>query len=167
MAFQIDPGRPPGELIPLENQVPDQGSDGLRAMLPLAPAREQQNHDIRQHAGLGHGQHDQMETQNTLPEQNVVDLEQNDGMLEDGSAEPRGQTENYFSVFPTSDAQAAQLSNYIRRPNCRTPTCSVPKQSRDCLSEVENMFLVASSFSVANATRHVRFASWDLLPSSQ
>ena len=91
MAFQIDPGRPPGEIRPLENQVPVQEIDGLRAMLPLVPAREQQNHDVRQHAGLGHGQHDEMEIQNMLPLQNVVDLEQNDGMLEDVDAQLRGQ----------------------------------------------------------------------------
>ena len=90
MAFQIDPGRPPGELIPLENQVPVQEIDGPRAMLPLVPAREQQNHDVRQHAGLGHGQHDRMELEDMLPLQQVVDLERNDDMLEDGDAQPRG-----------------------------------------------------------------------------
>ena len=47
--------RPPAEIRPLENQVPDQGNVDPRAMLPLAPAREQ--HDVLQHAGLGHGQH--------------------------------------------------------------------------------------------------------------
>ena len=69
--FQIDPGRPPGDLIPLENQVPNQEIDGPRAMLPLVPAREQQNHDVRQHAGLGHGQHDEMELEDMLPLQQV------------------------------------------------------------------------------------------------
>ena len=53
MAFPIDPGRPPGMIQPLENQVPDQGNVDPRAMLPLVPAREQQHHDVRQHAGLG------------------------------------------------------------------------------------------------------------------
>ena len=54
MNFQIDPGRPPGGIQPLEDQVPVQGIDGPPAMLPLVPAREQQHHDVRQHAGLGH-----------------------------------------------------------------------------------------------------------------
>ena len=61
-------------------------------MLPLVPAREQQNHDVRQHAGLGHG-HDEMELEDMLPLQNVIDLEQNDGMLEDDNAQLRGQKE--------------------------------------------------------------------------
>ena len=91
MAFQIDPGRTPGELRPLENQVPVQEIDDPRAMLPLVPAREQQNHDVRQHASLGHAQHDEMEIQDMLPLQYVIDLEQNDGMLEDDNAQPRGQ----------------------------------------------------------------------------
>ena len=58
MAFPQVPGRPPGEIRPLENLVPDQGDVGPRAMLPLVPATEQQNHDALQHAGLGHGQHE-------------------------------------------------------------------------------------------------------------
>ena len=33
-------------------------------------------------------------------------------------------TEYYFSVFPTPDAQAAQLSNYIRRPYSQATTAS-------------------------------------------
>ena len=33
-------------------------------------------------------------------------------------------TEYYFSVFPTPDAQAAQLSNYIRRPKHQATTAS-------------------------------------------
>ena len=33
-------------------------------------------------------------------------------------------TEYYFSVFPTPDAQAAQLSNYIRRPYNQATTAS-------------------------------------------
>ena len=35
----LDPGRPPG-IQPLENSVPDQGNVDPRAMLPLAPARD-------------------------------------------------------------------------------------------------------------------------------
>ena len=86
--FQIDPGRPPGEFIPLENQVPNQEIDGPRAMLPLVPVREQQDHDVRQHAGLGHGQHDDMELENMLPLQQMFNLDNNDDMLEDGNARP-------------------------------------------------------------------------------
>ena len=59
-------------------------------MLPLVPAREQQNHEVRQHAGLGHGQHDGMELEDMLPLQQVIDLEWNDDMLEDNNAQPRG-----------------------------------------------------------------------------
>ena len=87
--FQIDPGRPPGDLMPLENQVPNQEIDGPRAMLPLVPVREQQHHDVRQHAGLGHGQHDEMELENMLPLQQMVNFGQDDDMLEDGDARPR------------------------------------------------------------------------------
>ena len=50
---------------------------------------KQQNHDVRQHAGLGHGQHDRMELEDLLLLQQVVDLEQNDDMLEDGDAQVR------------------------------------------------------------------------------
>ena len=82
---------PPGELIPLENQVLNQGDDGLRAMLPLVPVRKQQNHDVGQHAGLGHGQHDRMELVDMLPFQRVVDLDRNDDMSEDGDDQLREQ----------------------------------------------------------------------------
>ena len=94
MAFPIDPGRPPGEIRPLEWQVPDQGNVGPRAMLPLVPAREQQNHDVLQHAGLGHGQHDDdinMNLENMLPLQQVFDSDQHDDMLEDGNHQLREQ----------------------------------------------------------------------------
>ena len=87
--FQIDPGRPPGDFIPLENQVPNQEIDGPRAMSPLVPIREQQHHDVRQHVGLGHGQHDEMELEDMLPLQEMFNLERNDDMLEDGNAQPR------------------------------------------------------------------------------
>ena len=58
-------------------------------MLPLPPVREQQNHDDRQHANLGHDQHDDMELENMLPLQQIVDLGRNDVMLEDGDAQLR------------------------------------------------------------------------------
>ena len=38
-------------------------------------------------------------------------------------------TEYYFSVFPTPDVQAAQLSNYIRRPYNQATTASVVIQN--------------------------------------
>ena len=83
MAFPIDPGRPPG-IQPLEDFVPDQGNVDPRAMLPLAPAREQQHHDARQHAGLGHAQHDEdMNLEDTLPLRQAFNLDQDDAMLED------------------------------------------------------------------------------------
>ena len=77
--------------MPLENQVPNQEIDGPRAMLPLVPVREQQHHDVRQHAGLGHGQHDEMELENMLPLQQMVNFGQHDDMLEDGDSRPREQ----------------------------------------------------------------------------
>ena len=30
-------------------------------MLPLVPAKEPQHHDVGRHAGLGHGQHDDID----------------------------------------------------------------------------------------------------------
>ena len=87
--IQIDPGRPPGDLIPLENQVPNQEIDGPRAMLPLLPVREQEHHAVREHDGLGHEQHDERELENMLPLQQMVNLDQDDHMLEDGNARPR------------------------------------------------------------------------------
>ena len=51
---QMDLRRPPGEIRPLENQVPDHGDVRPRAMLPLVPAREEQNYDVSE----GHDQHD-------------------------------------------------------------------------------------------------------------
>ena len=66
-------------------------------MLPLVPAREQQNHDVLQHAGLGHGQHDDdidMNLDNMLPLQQVFDLDRQDDMLEDGDRQLREQKGN-------------------------------------------------------------------------
>ena len=94
MAFPIDPGRPPGEIRPLENQIPDQGDVGLRAMLPLAPAREPENHGVSQHAGLGHEQHENdidMNLEDMLPLQQVFDLDRQDVVLEDGNQQLREQ----------------------------------------------------------------------------
>ena len=61
-------------------------------MLPLVPAREQQDHDVLQHAGLGHEQHDDMnmDLENMLPLQQVFNLDQ-DKMLEDGNRQLREQ----------------------------------------------------------------------------
>ena len=90
MAFPIDPGRPPG-IQPLEDQVPDQGNVDPRAMLPLANVREQQHHDVRQHAGLGHGHHDNqdMNLEDMLPLRQAINLDQDDAMLEDGNDQLR------------------------------------------------------------------------------
>ena len=94
MAFPIDPGRPPG-IQPLEDQVPNQGNVDPRAMLPLANAREQQHHDVIQHAGLGHGQHgDQdMNLEDMLPLRQAFNLDQDDAMLEDDNNQLREQNE--------------------------------------------------------------------------
>ena len=120
MAFQIDPGRPPGEIQPLEDVVPAQGIDGPRAMLPLAPAREQQHHDGRQHAGLGHGQHDDidMNLQDMLSLQQVFGLEQHDAMLEDGDAQLREQP--YYN-----HTEATNHFLYLFILTSRTPRSSV------------------------------------------
>ena len=93
MAFQIDPGRPPGPIQPLENQVPDQGNVDPRAMLPLAPARKQQYHGVRQHAGLGHGQHEiqDMNLEDMLPLRQAFNLDQDDALLEDDNNQLREQ----------------------------------------------------------------------------
>ena len=92
MAFPIDPGRPPG-IQPLEDQVPNQGNVDPRAMLPLANAREQQYHDVRQHAGLGHGRHDDqdMNLEDMLPLRQAFNLDQDDAMLEDDNNQLREQ----------------------------------------------------------------------------
>ena len=91
MAFPIDPGRPPG-IQPLEDLVPNQGNVDPCAMLPLAPAREQQHHDVRQHAGLGHGQLDEdMNLEDMLPLRQAFNLDQDDAMLEDDNNQLREQ----------------------------------------------------------------------------
>ena len=93
MAFLVDPGRPPG-IHPLENIVPDQGNVDQRAMLPLAPVREQQHHDVRQHAGLGHAQHDEdMNLEDMLPLGQAFNLDQDDAMLEDDNNQLREQVD--------------------------------------------------------------------------
>ena len=59
-------------------------------MLPLVPAREQQHHDVRQHAGLGHGQLDEdMNLENMLPLRQAFNLDQDDAMLEDDNNQLR------------------------------------------------------------------------------
>ena len=92
MAFPMDPGRPPG-IQPLEDIVPDRGNVDPRAMLPLVPAREQQHHDVRQHAGLGHVQHDDqdMNIEDMLPLGQAFNLDQDDAMVQDGNNQLREQ----------------------------------------------------------------------------
>ena len=106
MAFPIDPGRPPG-IQPLEDQVPNQGNVDPRAMLPLANAREQQHHDVRQHAGLGHGQHDDhdMNLEDMLPLRQAFNLDQDDAMLEDDN----NQLREHFSVSLFTEIQIHML----------------------------------------------------------
>ena len=100
MAFLMDPGRPPG-IQPLENVVPDQGNVDPRAMLPLAPVREQQqHHDVRQHAGLGHVQYDEdMNLEDMLPLGQAFNLDQDDAMLEDGNNQLREQTQGHLNLL--------------------------------------------------------------------
>ena len=109
MAFPIDPGRPPG-IQPLDNLVPDQGDVGPRAMLPLAPAREQQHHDVRQHAGLGHGQHDEdMNLEDMLPLRQAFNLDPDDAMLEDDNNQLREHSLRFV------DSHFMVLGNFV---NC-------------------------------------------------
>ena len=59
----------------------------------LANAREQQHHDVMQHAGLGYGQHgDQdMNSEDMLPLRQAFNLDQDDAMLEDDNNQLREQ----------------------------------------------------------------------------
>ena len=112
MAFPIDPGRPPG-IQPLEDVVPDQGNVDPRATLPLAPAREQQHHDVRQHAGLGHGQHDyqDMNLEDMLPLRQAFNLDQDDAMLEDNNNQLREQV-----MSPREHGQQQRVNAVQDRP---------------------------------------------------
>ena len=115
MAFPTDPGRPPG-IQPLDDLVPDQGNVDPRAMLPLAPAREQ-HHDVRQHAGLGHGQHDEdMNLEDMLPLRQAFNLDQDDAMLEDDNNQLREQV-----VSPREHGQQQQVNAVQDRPQAFAP----------------------------------------------
>ena len=118
MAFPLDPGRPPGRIQPLENLVPNQGNVDPRAMLPLAPAREQQHHDVRQHAGLGHGQHDdqEMNLEDMLPLRQAFNLNQDDDMLEDGNNQLREQV-----MSPREHGQQQRVNAVQDRPQAFAP----------------------------------------------
>ena len=116
MAFPIDPGRPPG-IQPLENLVPNQGNVDPRAMLPLAPAREQQHHDVRQHAGLGHVQHDEdMNLEDMLPLRQAFNLDQDDAMLEDDNNQLREQV-----MSPREHGQQQRVNAVQDRPQAFAP----------------------------------------------
>ena len=117
MAFPIDPGRPPG-IQPLEDQVPNQGNVDPRAMLPLANAREQQHHDVIQHAGLGHGQHgDQdMNLEDMLPLRQAFNLDQDDALLEDDNNQLREQV-----MSPREHGQHQRLNAVQDRPQAFGP----------------------------------------------
>ena len=117
MAFPIDPGRPPG-IQPLEDLVPDQGNVDPRAMLPLAPAREQQHHDVRRHAGLGHGQHDDqnMNLEDMLPLGQAFNLDQDDAMLEDDNNQLREQV-----MSPREHGQQQRVNAVQDKPQAFAP----------------------------------------------
>ena len=117
MAFPIDPGRPPG-IQPLENQVPNPGNVDPRAMLPLPNVREQQHHDVRQHADLGHGQHDNqdMNLEDMLPLRQAFNLDQDDAMLEDDNNQLREQV-----MSPREHGQHQQLNAVQDRPQAFGP----------------------------------------------
>ena len=116
MAFLMDPGRPPG-IQPLEDVVPDQGNVDQRAMLPLAPVREQQHHDVRQHAGLGHVQHDEdMNLEDMLPLGQAFNLDQDDAMLEDDNNQLREQV-----MSPREHGQQQQVNAVQDRPQAFAP----------------------------------------------
>ena len=112
MAFPRDPERRPGIQL-LEDQVPNQGNVDLRAMLPLANAREQLHHDVRQHAGLGHGNHDDqdMNLEDMLPLRQAFNLDQDDAMLEDGNDQLREQV-----MSPREHGQHERLNAVQDRP---------------------------------------------------
>ena len=116
MAFPIDPGRPPG-IQPLEILVPNQGNVDPRAILPLPPVREQQNHDVRQHAGLGHGHDDQeMNLEDMLPLRQAYDLNQDDDMLEDDNNQLREQV-----MSPREHGQQQRVNAVQDRPQAFAP----------------------------------------------
>ena len=76
-------------------------------MLPLVPVREPENHGVLQHAGLGHGQHDNdidMNLEDMLPLQQVFDLDRQDAMLEDGNQQLR----EHFSVAGNLQSESAR-----------------------------------------------------------
>ena len=115
MAFLMDPGRPPG-IQPLED-LPDQGNVDQRAMLPLAPVREQQHHDVRQHAGLGHVQHDEdMNLEDMLPLGQAFNLDQDDAMLEDDNNQLREQV-----MSPREHGQQQRVNAVQDRPQAFAP----------------------------------------------
>ena len=112
----MDPGRPPG-IQPLEDVVPEKGNVHQRAMLPLAPVREQQHHDVRQHAGLGHVQHDEdMNLEDMLPLGQAFNLDQDDAMLEDDNNQLREQV-----MRPREHGQQQQVNAVQDRPQAFAP----------------------------------------------
>ena len=106
----MGPGRLLGEIRPLELQVPDQRYVGPRAMLPSAPAREQENHDVSQHADLGHEQHDDTAMNLRRGLQQIFDLDEQDHMLEDDDDQLREQ------VMSPRDGQEQQVNAVQDRP---------------------------------------------------
>ena len=87
-------------------------------MLPLAPAREQQRHGVRQHAGLGHGQHDdeEMNLEDMIPLRQAFNLDQDDAMLEDDNNQLREQV-----MSPREHGQHQQVNAVQDRPQAFGP----------------------------------------------
>ena len=87
-------------------------------MLPLANAREQQHHDVTQHAGLGHGQHgDQdMNSEDMLPLRQAFNLDQDDAVLEDDYNQLREQV-----MSPREHGQHQRLNAVQDRPQAFGP----------------------------------------------
>ena len=86
-------------------------------MLPLAIAREQQLHDVRQHANLGHGQHDDqdMNLEDMLPLRQAFNLD-DDAMLEDDNNQLREQV-----MSPRERGQQQRLNAVQDRPQAFGP----------------------------------------------
>ena len=83
-------------------------------MLPLANVRKQQHHDVRQHAGLGHGQHDDhdMNLEDMLPLRQAFNVDQDDAMLEDDNNQLREQV-----MSPREHGQHQRLNAVQDRPH--------------------------------------------------
>ena len=75
MAYEIDRGRPPGEVPPLldQNHIPGQGPGVARAMLAGAPARELPENDMINNADGVRESHEQLGLAGLRPLQDMID----------------------------------------------------------------------------------------------